>query len=439
MPIKFDNFIFRGFEFDEASHILNMRYSLDNSLNFTEKIKFDFDFDPDFNRSALSSALNGLWLMSGISYYKAFLPKNIKLDSVSLNSGQKEFFDETYRLGLAQFFYQNRIDPNGLANFPADFGATSESVRLDNLKGTLVPMGGGKDSVSTAGILAQKKEPYSLWLVGNFPALNPLLDKIGNPVLRVSREIDPELLIWNQKGAWNGHVPISAILSFLSIASAILTNRKTVLFSNDRSTEEPSIVWHDLPVNHQHSKTLQFEKSFQKYVRDNISPDIEYASFLRPLSALKISEIFCRDFFKIYRKLFSSCNSNFHLNRQNGSIGWCGKCSKCAYIFLAFSPFLPKQDLMTLFDNKNLFQESKLSRVYSELLGLSGFKPLDCVGSMQENLAAASMAVQSGAYPELINWNCPPPSSDDWRLLGAHSLPDKWLKILTEYIRDHQL
>ena len=56
--------------------------------------------------------------MCGISYYKAYIPQQIKILPKQLNQSQKEFFDKIYKNGLGEFFYINKIDFRELINFP---------------------------------------------------------------------------------------------------------------------------------------------------------------------------------------------------------------------------------------------------------------------------------------------------------------------------------
>src|SRR6185369_9512433 len=124
---------------------------------------------------------------------------------------------------------------------------------------------------------------------------------------------------------------------------------------------------------------------------------VHYYSFLRPLSELRIAEIFADIGFDKYKDAFSSCNRAFV--HTSDHMSWCGECSKCAFVYMALAPFVPEQTLNTLWNGKNLLLDPALEPTYRKLLGIEGDKPLDCVGDIKESRAAMRLAQK--LYPEL--------------------------------------
>src|SRR5690606_11803653 len=112
--------------------------------------------------------------------------------------------------------------------------------------------------------------------------------------------------------------------------------------------------------------------------------------FLRPLSELRIAELFAKVGFEKYKSLFSSCNRAFVL--ESKSMSWCGECSKCAFTFLILSPFIDQPELEKLWGGNNLLLDPSLEATYRQLLGIEGDKPLDCVGEIKESRAAMRLA-----------------------------------------------
>lgn len=430
---KYDTFFFEDYTFWPKEKKLLLTYSFDKKLRFTEEIIFDFDFDPSFNRIAFGKAIFGIFVMCGISYFKAFLPAKIEFVTHGLSKEQKDFFEKIYTQGLGEFFYQNEIDPRGKINFPNGEKAYT-AQKIATLSGSIVPIGGGKDSITTAEILKSQGEEFETWTVGSYPFFGTMLDKIGAPHLRVQRKIDPQLFALNKEGALNGHVPISAILAFLGVASAILRNRKNIMLSNESSANEPNTELHGIKINHQYSKSLEFEKDFQSYVHEFISPDIDYFSFLRPLSEMKIAEIFCKNFLEKYAHDFSSCNRNFRIQSHATNWRWCGECPKCAFVFAIFSPFVEKAKLIEIF-GANLFEKKELQQTFRELLGLEGHKPFECVGEIDEVRAALKQAQKSGKWPELETWKIPA-SKFDKEVFSSHSMPKKFHSLLQVYCKN---
>jgi len=406
-------FIFENFLFNEKSKTLKLKYSFDNKIFFTEEFIFEFEFAKNFSHKALDRVLFGLWIMCGISYFKAELPPEIIFRQHKISKEQKKFFEKIYYNGLGEFFYQNKINPEKKINFTYDENHSPTPLPLKNLQGSLVPLGGGKDSLVTVELLKKAKKNFDLWHVGDDTIFVDLVKKIDVPLRNIKRKICPNLIALNKKGALNGHVPISAILAFLSIVSAILLGKKNIILSNEHSANEPTTEFFGKKINHQYSKTLEFEKNFQNYVKNFISPDINYFSFLRPFSELKIAKIFCEknkkgiSFFDKYFYDFSSCNKNFtqknssaraSVPNYNKKFFWCCECPKCAFVFLIFAPFVKRKKLISLF-GKNLFLEKNLEEFFWELLGLRKKKPFECVGSILDVRQAFFLAEEN--FPEV--------------------------------------
>ena len=59
-------------------------------------------------------------------------------------------------------------------------------------------------------------------------------------------------------------------------------------------------------INHQYSKSYEFEKDFTTYAEKYLKGNVKYFSFLRPLNELQIAKIFSK--YKKYHKIFKSCN-----------------------------------------------------------------------------------------------------------------------------------
>ena len=436
MKPAFERFIFENLSFISQTKKLVFEYSLDQKISFREEFTFPFDFAPHYDKKALEQAMFGAFVMCGISYYKAFLPPKIEFQGKGLSQAQAKFFEKTWKQGLGEFFYQNHIPSKGKIQFPAtekDISAPIDGQTFGRLqKGSLVPLGGGKDSLVTAEILKSSGEKFETWTLGKFPLIENMTQKIGVPHVMVERKLDPKLFELNAQDALNGHVPISAILAFLAVASAILRGHENVILSNEHSANEPTVG----DVNHQYSKSLSFEKDFQKYVRDFISPDVHYFSLLRPLPELKIAEIFVQKCWKNYSKLFASCNTNYKLRPSVTATSmsrkqWCGTCPKCAFVFTVLSPLVKREELITLF-GKNLFEDSSLEHTFRELLGLEKSKPFECVGEIEEVRYALEQARKN--FPEVKKFKFP---KSTFRPNEQHesSMPEKFKTMLSKIIK----
>ncbi len=400
----FEEFIFENYSFDSEKNEVQLNYSLDGAIKFKETIRWDVSIT-NYNKDILDKALFGLWIMAGVSYFKAYLPRKITINKGLLTKSQANFFNKTYELGLAQFFYTNQLDWQGAVNFEAN-SIEEKNVQVTGNAGALSAIGGGKDSIVAAELLSELNFEFDCWTVNQARRFNKISAKIEKEIMSVSRKLDPKLSKLNSLDAYNGHVPITAINSFIGVTLAILTGKKDIVWAIENSADEPNTRWDGLTVNHQYSKSFEFEKDMRKYIIENIASDLDYYSILRPFSELRIAEIFCKNYLQKYKGLFSSCNANFTLGNER-EMRWCGKCPKCAFVFIIFSPFLKKSELLDLFDGKNIYADEEMAGTIKELLGISGHKPLECVGEIAETRYAIQLARKSGQYPELEQFDFP--------------------------------
>lgn len=392
--MMFNKFIFKKYRFNSNDGTLELHYSFDNELNFMETMKFQIEGN-EYSNELLDKALFNLFIMAGVSYYKAYQVNEIEILDNKLSNEDAAFFAKTYRKGLGEYYFVNNLDPKKEIYFPVKSSDTIETEM--NSPKLLIGIGGGKDSLVSLEVLKKTNLDIATWSLNHSEQLSELISKTGVKHYRVERIIDSRLITENEKGALNGHIPISAILSFVGTVQAILAGRTDVVVSNEQTANEPNLNYMGENINHQYSKSSEYEKDFQSFLKNNYGNGLRYYSFLRPLSELKIAEIFSRAYLDKYLGSFSSCNRAFRL--ESNKMSWCGECPKCAFVFLALTPFVDKRKLEEIFHSKNLLFEDSLDTTYRELLGIEGNKPLECVGEIKESRSAMRMAFE--IYPEL--------------------------------------
>lgn len=422
---QFQAFIFESYSFDPESKVLNLNYSFDQKVKFTETFKFDFPFNPEVDQEVLEVALQTLFYMAGVSYYKAFLPPKILVNTKPFIDQQTAgLFNKTYQKGLGEFFYVNKLDPHTPVSFPVNSPQKSPLVR-DNYNGLLVAIGGGKDSLVSVELLRNQPK-IATWCVGHKTQLQPLVEKIGLPHFWVERQWDRTLLDQNAQGAYNGHIPISAIFASVGLVVAALSGYRDIVVSNESTASEPTLHYQGVAINHQYSKSLEFEKEFQEYLKSRLADSIRYYSLLRPFTEVRIAELFAKLGFQKYKEVFSSCNRAFV--HTSNHLFWCGHCPKCAFVFLALTSFVSREELESLFSGQNLLLVPNLEPTYKQLLGIEGDKPLDCVGGVKETRSAMRLAQK--IYPQLKKYEFELPENYDFRALSPHLVPKDISKIL---------
>jgi len=386
-PQSVKTFHFTKYEFNTLTGLLKLHYAFDNEWFFTEEMVF-LGIDrplPPVKRQALDRVFHHLHLVAGISYYKAALPQKIYIDTKPISEKTAHFLNKLYLNGLGEFAYQNNLDLRGRIQFPFVNQTTHSQIYYPLPRQTIVPIGGGKDSIVTVEILKHAQESFRLFSVGNPRIIQNVAAISGFPHISVQRRLSPQLLELNKQGAFNGHVPISAIIAYILAASAILYGFDTVIMSNERSANVGNLVHDGFEVNHQYSKSLQFEKDVSEEFAD-LLPNFRYFSLLRPLSELEITRLFSH--FPKYHSIFSSCNRNYaHTSPNTLQSNWCLNCPKCRFVFLALAPFLEKPHLLTIF-GKNLLDDVAQQDGFDGLIGYQAHKPFECVGETEESLVA---------------------------------------------------
>ena len=253
---------------------------------------------------------------------------------------------------------------------------------------------GGKDSLALARIVAASAgtAPVDFFLYNPGERLRGLAGSLasGGRLVEVRRAILPELLRLNAAGHPNGHTPFSAYLAFAAMLTGYLRGSGPVMAGNSRSDDEPNVrSYLGRPVNHQWTKSYEFEAAVRSY-RDRWLPGAPgYSSPLRPLYEVQIIASLAGD--------VDAYLSTVSCNQVRGG-GWCRSCAKCAWVFLATAALFG-HDLAIRKTGGDMFADPALAGVYQEMAGLTGVKPFECTGS-EDEVRAAIQAVGQGQSPE---------------------------------------
>ena len=374
-------------EFDAATGVASLVYAFDDGPEMTEQVTVPgapFTLE-GVRAAAVQQALRLLHLIAGVSYYKAAVPGEIRIDSYAIDDATASLLENIYVSGLGEFAYRNGLDLHGRVVFPRSASAAAPAGAAGLRQHALVAIGGGKDSLVSIEALRSAAVEQTVTWIGNSQLIAACAARTELPTLNLGRAIAPELFELNRQGAWNGHIPVTAVNSAILVLAALLQGVDQVVFSNERSASYGSMIPGTGEVNHQWSKGWAFEQAFGEYVQSRIATDLHYYSLLRPLSELAVA----RQFAKVdrYDAFFSSCNRNFHILGERPVNRWCGVCPKCHFVFLALAPFMPKLRLVGIF-GRNLLDDESQAPGFDALLEFQDHKPFECVGEGQESRAA---------------------------------------------------
>src|SRR5690606_8010935 len=237
------SFHFVRCEFDAAAGAARLVYAFDDGPELVETITVPgapFALD-DARAQAAEQALRLLHLIAGVSYYKAAVPEDIRIDSYAIDADTASLLEEIYLNGLGEFAYRNGLDLHGRIRFPVSKPSPSrgglggdgfppgraethphpgpapggtgeerdvEGAQLGLRHHALVAIGGGKDSLVSIEALREAGVGQTVTWVGGSQLIRACAGRTGLPTLNIGRQLAPELFEYNRQGAWNGHIPV---------------------------------------------------------------------------------------------------------------------------------------------------------------------------------------------------------------------------------------
>ncbi|MEJ2595454.1 MAG: Mur ligase family protein, partial [bacterium] len=391
---------------------------------FSIPMRSFMDFE-NMDDAALHELVFHIGMVELISYWKAACSPELRILPFKLSKAQENWWKKLYFNGLGEFFYVNGIEvafddfmhltSSGKPLEPFDLSFANEDV--------LVPVGGGKDSVVTLEVLRKEGKSLIPMILNPREASIRTIENAGFKLEEcavVYRSLDKLLLDLNERGFLNGHTPFSALLAFVNILLAAASRTPFIALSNESSASESTIP--GTGINHQYSKSYEFEQDFNTYVREFLHPGLRYFSFLRPVNELQIARMFSE--YPEHFHSFRSCNVGSKTD------SWCGKCPKCLFTFIMLSPFVHREVLSGIFNN-DLYLDQSLTPVFDELAGIARVKPFECVGTPDEVKAALWKFAETHSkadWPPLIRY-----FKDHYH----DSFGGEFMQLLAQYERDH--
>lgn len=427
---KYESIIYKKYEIENNDDFV-IKYTFEipglTTFNPTLTLNKNIFINEDINNDLLNSIIFRIGMIELISYYKVVCPKKVIIEAGYLDNYEQDWFKKLFYNGLGEFFYVNDIDIDMDELFDFEIKGKKLNVGKVNYEGegNLIPIGGGKDSNVTLELLDGYDNKCFM--------INPKqvhYDCAKYEAYTVKRTIDKNLIELNNQGFLNGHTPFSAIVAFISYLVAYLSNRKYIVLSNEGSANEPTVLGTN--INHQYSKTYEFEKDFYTYTKKYFKIDIKYFSLMRPIKEIQIAYLFSK--YKKYHSIFRSCNVG---SKENPWI-WCGNCPKCLFVYIILEAFLEKEEVINIFGS-NLLDKEELKDSFLELIGEADTKPFECIGTIEEVKYAMNRIILKDdsylarLYRDKYYENV---DIDLSKLYYENNVIDSYLDILKEAIKD---
>lgn len=413
---------------------------------FTERLTLDTELSTGSDPARVDAALDLIHLLMGTSYYKLRAPGRIVVQR-PITEAQAAVAEAAYTDGLGEFAAVNRLPvPHRVALDATveDRGLTADvPPPVAGGRGeALLPVGGGKDSALALVVVT----PATALAVNPTDAQRDVARAAGVPLIGVRRRLDPLLAERTRAGGLNGHVPVTAINSAISTLVAVLGGFDPVVFANERSADEETLTVGGARVNHQYSKSYEFERLFAAAAAE---VGVGYFSLTRQLSELATVAAVAN--LPELRGEILSCNRSYtqaHMGIGDGAEApqrWCLHCDKCLFTFLCFAVFLTPDEALAMFGGDPL-ADLALADGFGKLWATE--KPFDCVGERAESAAAMAhlagtaawgghavvrvlgeeAAALAGVTGATVEGFLPP--------RGEHSVPDRYLAALQRVLAE---
>ena len=408
---KYPEFIYESYKVTRGTDGIHVQYTYKlGEHTFEPSVDIsvaDIRF-PEFNIAFIEYLFFNFGIINAINYYKLSCAPKFTIKAGPLDEEQKAFFKKTFYNGLGEFMYVNQLNipyEDFLeieAEEPSSKASDYEFGDL-NCSGNLIPVGGGKDSVVTLEALQSMHQDnlcfqYNRNIYPENRAAHECITIAGysaDSIADFNLTLDPHMLELNKQGFYNGHIPFSSCLAFAAYIMAYLNKKANIVLSNEASANEGNIAGTN--INHQYSKSYEFENDFQNYCNRYFTSKIKYFSLLRCINEYTIVQKFIK--FPRYLDVFRSCN----VGQKNNT--WCGHCAKCLYTFIMLYPFVPITKLETIF-GQNMLNDQSLLQIFIGLINPDTTKPFECVGTREEINYSLKLAVEHthGHLPNLLQY-----------------------------------
>ncbi len=338
--------------------------------------------DAVFQKLVRYAALADCIYTFGIEYYDV-----VKIPCVG-SQREKDFFENAYFHGLAEFRYTNGIalDTKTEIQFSAIIDdkptRTGPASQPANINRGFVLNGGGKDGIVAIEIAKELGLNLEWFVSGDAKSRQRVVK--SSPVqtlFSVQRYTDGFV---KRHKKYSGHKPMSLYVAMVSALAAYVEKRYYVIAANEYSANFSNLIVDGYPINHQYTKSYEFEVSLRRLFEAEDVP-VCYFSITRPLFELQVMKIFSK--LPAYHQTFLSCNVGMGEDR------WCMSCAKCAFVIGAMYMYSPQSATEKWGSKASVYGRPGLLENTIELIN-PDLKPFECIGTLAENLILVNEVIK---------------------------------------------
>lgn len=431
LRIKYPKFIYEDFKVEEINNelVCTFYFNIPGLVEFNPVMKFPINRN-DYDKELVNYLVFHIGLIELVSYFKCTCSPNVEIKAGYIDQDQIDWFKKLYYYGLGEFMYVNNIDCN-LEDLMSITCTSNRKFSFNtnyNGSGNMLAIGGGKDSIVSLNLL-KGMDNLGVMINPKAPGIDAC-NKAGINYYGITRILDRKIIDINNQGYLNGHTPFSSLVAFTTFLAAYLNNKKYIVLSNEGSANEPTVL--GTKINHQYSKTYEFECDFDSYTKKYFNIDIKYFSLLRPIKEIQIVYLFTK--FREYFDIFKSCN----VGSKSIPWKWCCNCPKCLFVYIMLEAFLSKEEVIDIFGS-NVLDNKDLEKEFIELIGESETKPFECIGTIEEVRYAMNKIIEKDdsylarLYKEKYYKE---EDIDLSKFYYENNVPEDYLNIVKEAIKD---
>jgi hypothetical protein len=403
-------------EVHRARHQLVLNYRLDE-LHFSTSYWYD---SVDFY--ALEKRF-GQRLMRNIYFHLLAFEANkaASLKPALLDLGPyQDLYSESFVHLWSEIFYhvwgiwrfQNNLTDYAGPRILLPSGTTSSPAAMPLARSApgqklLMMCGGGKDSLATSILLEGADIPYDAMvyshnIYGQAQRQHDLIDNMLDHTRAGVRHrgwvydnaVDsPAARLYPQYGS--SHMLAAETVSsyWTALPIALQHNYSHVALGITRSTDEHNLVWPQTgeKINYLWGMSTAAEKLLHDYIQQQLVSDLRFFHLLRPVYDLVI--------FNLLPQNEAAVPATHSCAQQKP---WCGRCPKCLYVWMHLVAYLDEGITASMFDH-NLFDRLENRDFLRKMLGLEGFKPADCVGTVSETQVAYLLCRAKGVTGRAVD------------------------------------